>query len=139
MSGKRGAPHPGNFAKVLHGSEEETYINIDCSINALARFLQALCGVDHSVPVDLCTERGIMIDLAAVLDETAPPSNDPAANFIRPRATYILMKKNPDTSGDGPNFLPMLNDFEKRYPGIELHTSKAAVCRFPGRRGSVKR
>lgn len=74
------------FAELWHGEDKRDVINLECSLRHLADHVAELCGLPADTLVDLCTERGRLIELPSRFSDT------PATAVLAERAEDVLRK-----------------------------------------------
>jgi hypothetical protein len=104
-------PVIGPFVKILFGSKQELYVNLNCSVLSFmrlsdffvvftARFVQKETGVPER-EFDLCTDKGTIVDIQSIYCGDDGPlskvsledaAEDSLENHLKARGVYILLK-----------------------------------------------
>lgn len=106
MSKKHGSASIGagasNFARVLHGNGEVLYVNLDCDAKGLVLHLADQFNLESNA-VELCNEKGVVVDLQSLyVTPTATSGDDKAeatraSKLLKPRTTYVALRVSTNT------------------------------------------
>jgi hypothetical protein len=90
------------YARIWHGMGQHDYINLECSVRHLADHVVELCGLPAGTLVDLCTERGRLLELPTRFVDTQP--------------SQVLVERADDVLRRGYVYLPVLVAAEAPSP-----------------------
>lgn len=82
------------YARMWHGMDKHDFINLECSVRHLADHVVELCGLPAGTLVDLCTERGRLLELPTRFVDTQP--------------SQVLVERADDVLRRGYVYLPVL-------------------------------
>lgn len=90
------------YARLWHGMDQHDFINLECSVRHLADHVVELCGLPAGTLVDLCTERGRLLELPTRFVDTQP--------------SQVLVERADDVLRRGYVYLPVLVAAEAPSP-----------------------